>query len=333
MKRRSFFAVTGLATSRLIHAAPQSKRQRMTEWLAGKTDPKYTPAAFFLHFAPEDHGGARAAQRHLEFYRATDMDFVKIQFEQTYKPQAFLKTPADWAKLELRKASDYEPLMVAVREIVKAAKKEALILMTLYSPFMHAGHAATAPVLKRHLEEDPEKVKKGMEILTESQMLFVRACIREGVDGFYMSTQGSEKGRYSSGEIFARYIKPYDLAAMKEIARQCPFNILHVCDYVAPYANYGAVLEYPGQIVNANTRLTDGTMGAGEIAKAFGRPYMGGLDRHGVLVKGSEAEVKAEVRRVIGSAPRQFILGADCTVAAETEWKRLRTAIDAAHGG
>jgi uroporphyrinogen decarboxylase len=333
MKRRRFFAVTGLATSRLIHAAPRSKRERMTEWLEGKTDPRYTPAAFFLHFAPEYHGGPAAARKHLEFYRATDMDFVKIQFEQTYKPQAFLKTPADWAKLELRKASDYEPLMVAVREIVKAVKKEALIVMTLYSPFMHAGHVATAAVLQRHLEEDPEKVKKGMEILTESQMQFVRACIGEGVDGFYMSTQGSERGRYSSGEIFARYIKPYDLAAMKVIARECPFNILHVCDYVAPYANYRAVLEYPGQIVNANTRLTDATMGTGEIAKAFGRPYMGGMDRHGVLVKGSAAEVRVEVRRVIGAGPRQFILGADCTVAAETEWQRLRGAIDAAHGG
>ena len=303
------------------------------DWLAGRTDPRYTPAAFFLHFAPEYHAGTKAAQRHLEFFRATDMDFVKIQFEQTYKPQPFLKTPADWAKLPLRPMEDYEPLLVAVREIVKAAKRDALILMTLYSPFMHAGHAATAPVLKRHLEEDPERVKKGLEILTEGQMRFVRACIREGVDGFYLSTQGSEKERYSSGETFARYIQPSDLVAMQEVTRQCPFNILHVCDYVAPYANYDAVLRYPGQVVNANTRLTGGEMNAGAIAKAFGRPYMGGMDRHGVLVKGSEAEVRAEVRRVVKSAPRQFLLGADCTVAAETDWKRLRVAIDAAHQG
>ncbi|MFL6451512.1 MAG: hypothetical protein ACJ746_28115 [Bryobacteraceae bacterium] len=39
-------------------------------------------------------------------------------------------------------------------------------------------------------------MKKGFEILTESQLLFVRACIKEGVDGFYASTQGGEAQRY-----------------------------------------------------------------------------------------------------------------------------------------
>ena len=103
--------------------------------------------------------GSAAAQRHLDYFRHTGMDFLKIQFEQTYERQPFLQTPADWAKLKLRKLDFYEPLLQTVRELVKSTKKESLLLMTLYSPFMCAGHCATAPLLRRHLAEDPDAVK------------------------------------------------------------------------------------------------------------------------------------------------------------------------------
>ena len=303
----------------------------MLQWLAGKTDPNYTPAAYFLHFGHDFKAGSAAAKRHLEYFRHTDMDFVKIQFEQTYSRQEFLQKPSDWSKLALRKIDFYEPLMETVRELVKTSNKDALILMTLYSPFMCAGHCATAPVLLRHLEEDPEAVKRGLEILTESQLIFVRACIKAGIDGFYMSTQGSEAKRFSTPKIFADYIKPADLVAMKEVSKSCQFNILHVCDYVAPYANYDAVRDYPGNIVNCSTSLTNGNLTGLELSKFFKRPFMGGMDGHGILATGTPQQVEAEIKRVVKTAPPQFILGADCTVAGDTDWNRLRHAISVAH--
>src|SRR5580704_13159284 len=192
----------------------------------------------------------------------------------------FLQKPADWSKLKLAGLDFYEPLLQTVRELVKTEKKNSLILMTLYSPFMCAGQCATAPVLLQHLEENPEAVKEGLEILTESQLLFVRACIKEGVDGFYTSTQGSEAKRFSTPAIFTKYVKPFDLVSMKEIAGACPFNILHVCDYVAPYANYDAVYDYPGHVINCNVKLIDRQITGQEIAQRFKRPFMGGMDRH-----------------------------------------------------
>ncbi len=281
MNRRAFLEISPFAAS--FSLGPANKRERMLQWLAGKTDPNYTPAAFFLHFGGEYKAGSAAAKRHLEYFRQTDMDFVKIQFEQTYERQAFLQKPSDWSKLALRKIDFYEPLIQTVRELVKAAKKDSLILMTLYSPFMCAGHCATAPVLRRHLEENPDAVKRGLEILTESQLIFVRACIQAGVDGFYMSTQGSETKQFANPRIFTEYVKPSDLVAMKEISAACPFNILHVCDYVAPYANYDAVRDYPGHVVNVNSKLTDRQLSWQEISTIFKRPAMGGMDRHGIL--------------------------------------------------
>jgi uroporphyrinogen decarboxylase len=312
-------------------AGPANKRERMLQWLAGKTDPNYTPAAFFLHFGPEYKAGSAAAKRHLEYFRETDMDFVKIQFEQTYERQQFLQKPSDWSKLALRKLDFYEPLIQTARELVKSSKKDALILMTLYSPFMCAGHCATTPVLLRHLEEDPDAVKRGLEILTESQLIFVRACIEAGVDGFYMSTQGGETKQFTNPRIFANYVKPSDLVAMKEISAACPFNILHVCDYVAPYESYDAVRDYPGHVVSCSTTLRGRQLSTQEISRFFKRPFMGGMDRHGSIATRTPEQVEDEIKRVVKSAPPQFILGADCTVPNTIDWSRLRHAISVAH--
>jgi uroporphyrinogen decarboxylase len=334
MNRRTFLSLCSAAAlprATFAAAAPVNKRERMLGWLAGQGAPNYTPAAFFLHFGDGYKTGSAAAQRHLEFFRQTDMDFLKIQFEQTYSRQEFLQKPADWARLKLARLDFYEPLLQTVRELVKAEKKNSLILMTLYSPFMCAGHCATAPMLLQHLEENPEAVKKGLEILTESQLLFVRACIKEGVDGFYASTQGSEARRFSNPAIFSKYVKPFDLVSMKEIATACPFNILHVCDFVAPYANYDAVYDYPGHVVNCNVKLSDRRISAQEITRLFKRPFMGGMDRHGIIGTGTPAQVEAEIRQVVKNSPRPFMLGADCTVEADTSWDRLKHAISVAH--
>ncbi len=91
----------------------------MLSWLAGQGPAGYTPAAFFLHFGDPYKSGLPAARRHLEFFHHTGMDFLKIQFEQTYTRMDFLQKPADWSKLKLAKLDFYEPLLQTVRELVR----------------------------------------------------------------------------------------------------------------------------------------------------------------------------------------------------------------------
>ena len=342
MRRKTFLKTSILAAGAMlagnrlaalpINRPVLSKRDRMLQWLEGKSEAGYTPAAFFLHFDDQHRVGSAAATKHLEYFRYTDMDFVKIQYEQDVQQVDFIRKPADWAKLKPNKLDFYEPQLVTVREIVKAIKKDALIIMTIYSPFMWAGQTSTYTTLSDHLHEDPEAVKKGFNTLVESQLLFVKACIDIGVDGFYMSTQGSDSGQYKDSRIFREYIKPADLVAMQEVSKKCPFNILHVCDYVSPYENYDGVLDYPGQVVNCNTHLVDKALSWKEVHGMFKRPLMGGLERKGVLATGSIEQISEDVKKVLANAPDQFILGADCTVPGDVDWKNLRHAIAVAHG-
>ncbi len=291
----------------------------------------YIPAAFFLHFSREFHTGQAAVEKHLEYFHYTGMDFVKIQYERVFPHIPDIRRPDDWAKMPSYPLDFFEGQLKAVEGLVKAVKHEAVIVQTLYSPFMCAGHTASDALLTEHLNQEPDKVCKGLEIITESLQLFVRACIKLGVDGFYTSTQGGEAGRFHDPNVFDQYIKPYDLVLMDEINRDCPFNILHVCDYQRDYDNFSRFLDYPGDIVNCPLKVGDKTLTPKEAAQLFKRPYMGGLERKGVIASGIPEQIRQAADSVLREAPDHFVLGADCTVPSDTPWDNLKAAIDAAH--
>ena len=129
-------------------------------------------------------------------------------------------------------------------------------------------------------------------------------------------TLQARAGRPSDSEpwdLFRKYIKPTDLVVWDEIG-SCPFNILHICDYEGGYADLSPFLDYPGQIVNSSLKLDDRSLTAKEVAHLFGRPFMGGLERKGVLATGDAQAVRQAAGAALAEAPERFILAADCTV-------------------
>jgi uroporphyrinogen decarboxylase len=308
-----------------------NKRDLMLRFLHDSETVDYVPAAFFLHFDPAYHRGQAAVNKHLSFFRETGMDFVKIQYEHQISPQPVVQQPEDWRALPQYDETFFaEPLQV-VEGVVKAAKEEALVVVTLYSPFMWAGQIAGNETLMQHARENPAAVRQGMESITESVRAFVRACIRLGVDGFYASTQGGESSRFANLRLFETFVKPYDLAIMEEIDQACIFNILHICDYHAGYDDLTRFLDYPGHVVNAPLFVGGQPVPLEEMVRLFKRPFMGGMERTGIIASGTPEEVRAEATAVLRQAPARFILAADCTVPANTPWRNLRAAVATAH--
>jgi uroporphyrinogen decarboxylase len=308
-----------------------NKRDAVLSLIDSSTTPDYIPAAFFLHFDSAYHRGQPAIDKHLEFFRATGMDLLKIQYEQTPAPLPPIHKPADWVNAPRYTAAMFEPTVHVVEGLVKLAKTEALVIMTVYSPFMWAGQLVAADELAAHLKENPEAVSKGLAILTENVLTLVRACKRAGVDGFYVSTQGGEAFRFTGTETFQKYIKPTDLAVWAEI-EQGPFNILHVCDYNGGYDDLTPFLDYPGQMVNCSLKVCGQTLSPKQASHMFGRPFMGGLERKGIIATGKPDAVRKSAKEILKEAPERFMLAADCTVPSETPWKNLKAAIDVAHG-
>jgi uroporphyrinogen decarboxylase len=305
-------------------------RDAMLSLLDPSSKPESVPAAFFLHFDPSFHAGQAAIDKHLEFFRFTGMDMLKIQFEHPM-PSMAIQKPRDWSKVPMMDRDFWAEPLAVVKGLVKAAGKEAVVVLTLYSSFMLAGTIGGQDTVVRHIQEDPAAFRKGMDIITEGLLVLVKECARLGLDGFYASTQGGEKGRLAEAKSFEECVRPYDLAVMTECNRLTRFNILHICDYHLPYEDITPFTGYPGQVVNTNLKLAGKQLSPVDVARMFDRPFMGGLDRKGVIAGGPAEAIRREVQRVIKAAPDRFILAADCTVPSDTPWENLRTAIQAAH--
>jgi uroporphyrinogen decarboxylase len=106
---------------------------------------------------------------------------------------------------------------------------------------------------------------------------------------------------------------------------------LHICDYEGGYDDLAPFLDYPGHVVNSSLRLTNRMLVPREVAEMFGRPFMGGMERKGVIATGSAQDIRKEAEGALSKAPERFILAADCTVPSETSWDNLKTAIGTAH--
>ncbi|RRB06534.1 uroporphyrinogen decarboxylase family protein [Larkinella rosea] len=343
INRREFIGASALAAATIstlsksvaaprINAPAKSKRDRMRQVLEKTGSANYIPAGFFLHFPAEQRTGDAAIKAHLDYFQATDMDFVKIQFEQSYPKATEVKSAADWARIPVLKESFFEPSLYIIKGLIKAAKAEALILPTMYSPYQMAKQAVPKELLLKHVQEDPEAVSRGMENVTLSVMNYVRAAVRAGVDGFYTCSQGGEASAVADRALFNRVIKSYDMLIQKEVAQLTSFNILHVCDYEGDYAEFGSRFsDYPGQIVNVPLAAEGKPLSLSQAAEVFKRPVMGGIDRHGVLSSGTPAEVKKAVELVLKDAPAQVVLGANCTVRTDIPMQNLQMAIKTAH--
>ncbi len=308
-----------------------NKRDELLNWLDQNQPSTYIPAAFFIHFPPAYRRGQAAIDKHLAYFRQTGMDFVKIQYELTFPHLPEIQSPDDWANMPLYGREFFQEQLDIVAGLVDAVQGAAMVIQTLYSPFMSAGHTTSDATIMEHIKVAPEKVKKGLEIITESTLWFVRECIKLGVDGFYACTQGGESHRFADPALFAQTIKPYDLAVMEEINQACPFNILHICDYHGGYDDLTPFLDYPGDVVNCSLKLGAKILTASEVAQMFTRPYMGGIDRRGIIATGSQDEISALVQAVLQDAPERFILGADCTLPGDIDWDNIKTAIMTAH--
>ncbi len=305
----------------------KNKRELILSVLDQSKPNAYVPAAFFLHF---DHKlGAKAVQDHVNFFRATNMDIVKIQYEIVV-PRLDIKTPADWKKVPVYGAEFFEPQLSTIEDLANQLKGEALILPTVYSPVALL-HQTVGDGFVDLVKKDPKAAQVALSNITESILNFIKAARQRGADGFYISSQGGDDKTFGKTKVFTDYVRPFD-KKVSEVANEiAPINILHICDYGSSYGTIDDYTDYPASIINPPIHVGKGELSLKHVAETFKRPVFGGLDRLGIIANGTLEEAKAEVDRILENAPDNFILGADCTVPSSTDYDKLRAVIDYAH--
>lgn len=308
-----------------------TKRQLLQQFLNPQEKSDYVPAAFFLHFA--DKLGDKAAQSHIKYFRATNMDFVKIQYEQVVP--VTVKEPADLAKVPVYDQEYWKPQVETIRQIADSLRGEAFILPTVYSPLalihQSVGRGVSHEEFLKLLTADPALTEQAFANIEKSIENYIAAARQAGADGFYVSSQGGDNKSLAGTTLWKDFVRKYDKKVSEYAYSVSDLTILHVCDYGSSYSELDSYADYPSTIINPPIHLEGGEVDLRHIAEVFKRPVFGGLDRLGSIAKGSIADAKAEVDRVLQNAPEQFILGADCTVPSDTDYGKLRAIIDYAH--
>ncbi len=325
----AFFVTTTASAQNQIN-----KRERILQVLDQSKPNEYVPAAFFLHF--DDKLGHKAVEAHREFYKATGMDFVKV-FYEIVVPTIDIKKGSDWNKVPVYDEAFFAPQVAVIADLAKEFKDEAFILPTVYSPLALAAQTLGShdgDRLKKLAEEDPKAFGHAIENLAKSIANYLHAAVRQGVDGFYVSSQGGD-GNSLSEKIWNEQVRKWDKYVSEVADSIGEINILHICDYGTPFKNAKALYafkDYPASIINVPLNFSDGTtLDLKEAQREFGRPIFGGLERLGVIATGSASEAKAAVDKVLENASPNFILGADCTIPGNTDYDKLREVIDYAH--
>ena len=165
-----------------------------------------------------------------------------------------------------------------------------------------------------------DRISDALAILTEE-------ALKIGVDGIYYAALGGESYLYTDEE-FEEFVKPNDLKVLNAASGRSAFNILHMCK---DRLNLNRYKDYPADVVNWGIYEQNPSLAEGK--KIFGdRAILGGLDdRAGVLVSGTEEEIRKEVHKIINEmGTTKFLLGADCTLPTEIEFSRIRAAVQAA---
>lgn len=299
----------------------------------------HVPASFSLHFPKEDAIGDNAVKAHLDFYRRTDCDILKIMNENLVPPIGEMNGPEDWKKVP---AYDrHSPFMVRqldmIKRILDGVGEPAYSLATIHGICASAihpiesryGYVPVREMMAAHLRQNKTVVLDAFHRIADAMSDLAAACIEAGADGIYYAALGGEKHFYTDDE-FAEAIAPFDRQIMSAAREAKGHVFLHICKEnleMQRYQSYGSWCD----VVNWGVYEAPYGLEAGRalFPKAA---IMGGLaNRSGVLVDGTEAELVKAVRDVIGAfGAKGFILGADCTLPTEIPYERIMAAVHAA---
>lgn len=312
-----------------------NKHERVKAALAGQPV-DHVPAAFWFHFPPDQASGKAAVDAHLDFYRNTDVDILKVMNEHTYRSDVRVSSPADWAAWTplSSRSPHFQKQVDLVKAVADELAGEVPIIATIHGTFISLFHGSKEPqetifshnLATEHLRHSPDSVVPALSAVADSLIELSLACLDAGATGIYYGAQGGEEHRFSD-EVFTNYVKTYDLKVLEELEKRTDHLFVHICKDRIRLPLYA---DYPGAAFNWAVHDCHYSLNGGK--DILGRTVLGGLDdRSGVMVTGTEPEISAAVTDIINDFGREsLIIGADCTLPTDIPLANIRAATQAA---
>lgn len=313
-----------------------TKRERVAAVFQGK-ETDYTPVCFWKHVPRELWGEEAFIREQVDFYRKTDVDFVKLSADGYFGWPDPILNGIDSAK-ELYRMKPFEEghpfirgQIERTRKIVSELENECCSLYLIFCPLSYLRLEIGYPRMMEFMREDPEAVMYACGQIADSVKHLADGLINEAhCDGIFYSVQNAEKTRFTYEE-YRKWVSPSDQEVLNYINTLSPMNALHCCAWEEIGNRLEVWSDYKTPVVSWS-RFIDG-MDVKEAKQFFGRTVWGGFDNRpgSLLYTGTREEIQKEVRRLIGeSGGRGYILGADCSLHDELPLERIRWVAEAA---
>ncbi|HEY7729006.1 MAG TPA: uroporphyrinogen decarboxylase family protein [Candidatus Eisenbacteria bacterium] len=312
-----------------------TRRDRIRSTLkGGKVD---RPAmSFWRHFYDREGTAAGLAGAMLDFQRAYDWDFMKVNPRASYhveewgvrtarsgtgpvdKPKvvhSVVREPSDWDAIRPKDPTKgaLGEMLDAMERIAAEIQGETDWIMTVFNPLSIAADLVNDDALVvEHLRRHGERVHAALRSITETFTGFVRETMLRGASGIFFATTDWANGTRIDRDLMLEFGRPYDLRVLAPAA-QGPLNVIHVC---GPKAYLTDFFDYPVSAVSwAAHEPTNPTIA--DVRARTDKTLLTGIDHEGTLVTGPVEAVQAQARAAIDAAGgTRIILGPGCAVPA-----------------
>ena len=319
------------------------KRTRVLNAL-NKKPVDHVPVGFWYHFDGENAKGEACVQAHLDYYRKTDLDFMKIMCDGYFAypiPDTIQKAEDWWT---LRPLGPDHPF---IREQVWRAKRlveeigrERCVFYNVFAPFSFIRFGYPEGRVMQHIRENKLAVMHALDMIAQDSATLARLLIEEaGCDGIYYCVQGGELDRFTTEE-YKEMIAPSDLYVLEHANRYSDNNILHCCGWAGAKNNLALWKDYPVKCVNwavyvEQLPIPEGRFFYGDKAVLGGYETLHLNEKMteylGILYTGTKEEVQEYTRELIRfCGKRGLLLGGDCTIASFLDYDRIRWVVEAA---
>lgn len=304
-------------------------RKRMEICLAGNIADR-PPVALWRHFPVDDQKPETLAAAIANFQNTYDFDFIKVTPASSYcikdwgvtdiwrgNPEGtrdyqepVIKNFEDWEKLKVLnpRHGHLGQMLDCLKLLIKEYSQTTPIIQTIFSPLSQAKNLVGRDGLLYHLRANPEAVKKGLEIITQTTLAFMEELKKIGIDGIFYAVQHAQYNILSVAE-FQTFGRNYDLQIL-EAVKSFWLNVGHIH---GENIMFDQVKDYPVQVLNWHDRQTSPSLS--EAQNQFKGIVCGGLKQWDTMVLGTPPSVLQEAKEAIDqTSGKRFILGTGCVI-------------------
>lgn len=320
-------------------------RERLESCLNGGR-PDRTPVALWRHFPTDDLDPSSLVRSIVFFQQTYGFDFVKITPRSSYSTQDWgasdawngnpegsgiytqypVTHPENWYQLAV-----HSPLKGALGEQLRVIEQvrsnlpsDISIIPTIFSPLSQAKHLAGNETLLTHLRETPDALKKGLEVIVEQTIVFIRECKKRGIDGIFFAVQHAQRTLLSDDE-FTQFGFEFDKKVLSEV-QDLWLNVGHIH---GAQIMFDIAIQYPVNILNWHDREEGIRLDYG--LTHFPGAVCGGLRQWDTMAYGRPEQVRAEAADAIHQTHgTRFILGTGCVLPIIAPHSNILAAIETA---